>query len=154
MSQVNVTQVVVELMAPFTEGNTAQSGVGTFRFGAGEGTEWYYVAPIVDSGDELRSKTIKSVRATGRITNGFAKIYGYDVSDGIDLQDLEDGTNSSTGPISIDDTSFVTQSPRFNVNVPNCVLSTVRIEGDGRGQSERNQLHEVVLEQASAGVRR
>lgn len=152
MSEVRVTQVAVIVLAPFSEGSSSM--VTTERFDSGEGTEWYVVGSIIDSGNELLSKVIKSVRATGRLTNASARVYGYDVEDGIDINDLENGTNSSTGAIAIDDTTGVWQSERYPVNVPNAVLSTVRLSGDDSGQLLRDQVHEIIYEQAVQGVRR
>lgn len=154
MSQVNVTQVVVELIVPFTEGNTTTPGVESSRFDGGSGSRWYLVSPIVDSGAELLSKLLKATRATGRFTNAFIQLYAYDVLDGINLDDLENGTNSTTGPIPLDDTTLVTQSVRATVNVPNACLWAFRIEGDDTGQSVRDEFHEGLVELAVAGVRR
>lgn len=154
MSEVRITQVVAEVMVPFTEGNTTQSGVRTTRFDAGEGSVYYLVSPVVDSGVELRSKTIKSVRQTGRRTNVSAMIYGYDVDDSISVNDLEAGVNSSTGPIALDDSTDVAQSEREPCNVVNSVLWAVRLEGDDTGQAERDRIDEIVVEVAEQGVRR
>lgn len=128
--------------------------VETMKFDAGTGSGYYYVAPIVDSGDELRSKTIKAVRATGKFTNAASEIYGYDVSDVISTTDLEEGLNSTTGQLAITDTSGVAQTPREQVNVPNAVLHTVRILGDDTDQTERDRIDEIVTEQSEIGVRR
>lgn len=154
MSQVNVTQVVVELIVPFTEGNTTTPGVQTTRFDSGDGSAWYLVAPIVDSSSELRSKTIKAGHATGRLTNASFMIYAYDVTTGINMDDLESGDNSTSGPVPIDDSTMVAQSARAMLNIPNAVLHTIRIEGSDVGQSVRDEIHEIVYEVAIAGVRR
>lgn len=127
--------------------------VETERFDAGTGSGYYYVAPIVDSEDELRSKTVKAVRVTGKLTNAAMEIYGYDVSDPIVTTDLEQGLNSTTGPIAIT-TANVAQTPREQVNVPNAVLHTVRILGDDTGETERDRIDEIVTEQSEIGVRR
>jgi hypothetical protein len=154
MSEVRVTQVAVELLVPFVEGNTTMAGVATTRFDAGEGSEWYLVAPVVDSGNELRSKTIVAAHAMGRFTNANMQMYTWDVTEGVNLDDLEAGTNSSTGDIPIDDSTEVAQSVREPMNCKNAVLSTIRIEGDDRGQPVRDEVHELVVEQAIQGVRR
>lgn len=137
----------------------AASGCGaitveTERFDAGTGSGYYYVAPVVDSGDELRSKTVKAVRATGKFTNAASQIYGYDVSDVVSATDLEQGLNSDTGQIAITDTAGVAQTPREQVNVPNAVLHTVRIVGDDTGETTRDSIHEIITEQGDIGVRR
>ena len=154
MSQVNVTQVVVELIVPFTEGNTTTPGVQTTRFDAGEGSDYYLVAPITDSASELRSKTIKAAHATGRFTDASLMIYSYDVEAGINMDDLESGDNSTSGPVPITDSTMVAQSARATLNIPNACLHTIRIEGSDVGQSVRDEIHEIVYEVAIAGVRR
>ena len=154
MSQIDVSQVVLEIMMPFTEGNETIGGISSMRFDAGTGSSYYIVAPVIDSGNELRSKVIKSARVTGRRTNVSMEIYGYDVRTPISIEDLESGDNSSTGAIAVTDSTGVAQSPRVQVNVPNSVLSTIRVEGDDTGNEERDQIHEITYEQADQGVRR
>jgi hypothetical protein len=129
-------------------------GVMTKRFDDGEGSQWFMVAPVVDSGNELRSKTIVAAHAMGRFTNANMQMYTWDVTEGVNLDDLEAGTNSSTGDIPIDDSTEVAQSVREPMNCKNAVLSTIRIEGDDRGQPVRDEVHELVVEQAIQGVRR
>ena len=128
--------------------------VETMRFDAGTGNSYYYVAPIVDSGDELRSKTVKAVRVTGKLTNAASEIYGYDVSDVISVSDLEQGLNSDTDQLPITNTTGVAQTPREQVNVPNAVLHTVRVLGDDTGETTRDRIDEIVTEQSDIGVRR
>lgn len=132
----------------------ATGGVLTKRFDAGNGQPYYLVAPLVDSGSELRSKAIKAVHQTGKRSNVNAKIYAYDIDDEINITDLEDGANSTTGAISLDDSARVAQSEREQVNCPNAVLSTVRIEGDDTGETTRDRIDEIIVEHAIQGVRR
>ena len=129
-------------------------GMTTQRIDEGEGNSYYLVAPVVDSGEELRSKTVKSIRVTGKKTNVSVMGYAYDVDTPINVTDLEDGTNSTTGAILLDDSTQVTQSERKQVNMPNAVLHTVRVEGDDTGEETRDRIDEVVTEQSEIGVRR
>jgi hypothetical protein len=156
MSGIFVSQIVFEVMSPFEgdEPPPSTTGVGTFQFDGGEGSDWYIVGQIVDSGNELRSKVVKSAHATGRLTNPKILIYGYDVQSVVNTQDLEDGTNSTTGAIPLPDSAGVAQSPRVNVDVPNAVLHTIRLQGDDTGNDERDEVHEIVYEVAEQGVRR
>lgn len=127
----------------------------TMRFGAGTtGNSWYLVPSIIDSGVELRSKQIKSVRVTGKVTNANLQIYTWDVLSAINVADLEAGTNSATGDIPTPDTTEVTQSARYNINCPNAVLSTVRIEGVWEGDSPPDRIDELIYESDVQGVRR
>lgn len=127
----------------------------TMRFGAGTtGNSWYLVASVSDSGHELRSKVIKAVRAIGKFTDAALQIYTWDLTQNINVSDLEAGTNSTTGDIALTDTTGVQQTPRFQLNAPNAVLSTVRIEGTWDGVSPADQVHELEYEVAIQGARR
>jgi hypothetical protein len=154
MSEVRVTQVVAEVIVPFVAGNTTAAGVTTERFDAGEGSEWYICSSVVDSGVELLAKTIKGMRAIGKLTNASMMLFGYDIGDGIDVGDLETGTNSSTGPVALTDSTQVAQSTMLNINVTNSVLWAVRISGDDTGETVRDRVDELVVQVAEGGVRR
>lgn len=136
------------------EGPFVSTTVTTERFDSGEGSEWWIVPAITDSGNELQSKVIKPARVTGRLTNASLMIYTWDVGGEIDVAELEAGTGSATGPIPLDDTTQVTQSPLISVDCKNAVLSTIRVEGDDTGQAVRDQVHEILYQQATQGVRR
>ena len=127
-------------------------------FDAGEGSAYWLVPQITDSGDELRSKTIKSIRVTGRLTNASAMVYGYDVGQPIIAEDLETGTRTNTQnttrPQTFTDTTEVTQTERKPINVANAALWTSRIQGDDTGNEERDRIDEIVCEVAQQGVRR
>lgn len=153
MAQIQVEQLAIEIMSSFADVPTT-AGVQTARFDAGNGSEWWVMPAITDSGDELRAKTLKALRVTGRVTNASAMAYSYDVGDGIVTADLEAGSNSAAGPIALDDSANVAQSVRYPINVKNAVLSTLRVEGDDTGQSVRDQVHEIVMEVAVDNVRR
>lgn len=153
MSGVFISQLVFEVMSPFEDTPTS-AGVVTARFDAGEGSDWYIVGAVTDSGEELLSKTIKSIRVTGKVTDASMMIFGYGVKTTVSVDDLEDGANSSTGAILVPDSTRVVQSARLNVNVPNSVLWTVRVEGSDVGQSTRDRVDEIVVEVAESGVRR
>lgn len=127
----------------------------TMRFGAGAtGNSWYLVSSISDSGSELRSKCIKAVRAIGKVTDAALQIYTWDVTQDVDVADLEDGTNSITGDIAIPDTSQIQQTERYQVNCPNAVLHTVRIHGTWSGVGLPDSVHELCVEISIQGARR
>lgn len=134
-------------------GGSITDSIETVRFDAGIGSSWYVALPVIDSGDDLRSKVLKTMRVTGKLTNASAQLYGYDVNDGIDVTDIEAGVNSDAGA-SLTDSTQVAQSERHPINVPNTVLHTVRVDGDDTGNDTRDEVHEIVVEQASQGVRR
>jgi hypothetical protein len=154
IGEVRVTQLAAEVMVPFTEGNVTSAGVKTVRVGTGNGNRAYLVAPIVDSGDELRGKVVKDARVTGKLTNGALRVYGYDVGVPIVASDLENGVNSSTRSLPLPHTTNVAQSALVKLNVKNAVLHTVRIEVDDRGEATRDRIDEIVYQVARQGVRR
>lgn len=157
MSGIFISQVVFEVMSPFEDSMTPPEGE-TQRFAAGNGSAWWLLSQVTDSGNELRSKVIKTVRATGRLTNSSAIVYGFDVEQPVDLAVMEAGerdvTKMTTRPQTFADSTAVAQTRRRPINIKNAVLSAVRIEGDDTGNTERDQVHELVLEQAIEGVRR
>lgn len=154
---IHVSQYSMTVWAPVGEVPPPETPptTRTMRFGAGTaGSTWYLVAPIVDSSNELRSKVIKSARVTGKVTNANLQVYTYDVLSAINISDLESGTNSVTGDIPTPDTTEVAQSALYNVNCPNAVLHTIRIEGEWEGAGEPDRIDELVYQVAEAGVRR
>lgn len=126
----------------------------TLRFDSGEGTQWYLVSPPSDGGQELRGKNLKTMRGTGKFTNTSMKAYGYNIGDEINTDDLEAGTNASTRAQPLPDSTNVAQSPRKPINVTGAVLSCLRIEGDDRGQTRRDEVHELVSEWSIQDARR
>lgn len=128
--------------------------VSTFRFDAGIGSEWYLVSAPSDGGNELRGKNVKTLRGTGKLTNASMTCYGYNIGNGINTDDLENGTNASTRPQSLPNSVNVAQSPRKSINVKGAVLSCLRIQGDDRGQSRRDEVHELVSEWSIQDARR
>jgi hypothetical protein len=127
----------------------------TMRFAAGTtGNRWYVVAAIVDSGNELRSKQLKSARITGKVTDCNLQLYTWDVLSAIDVGALEAGTGSATGNIPSPDTTDVVQSARYNVNCANAVLHTMRADGIWIGDDPPDRVDEMVYEVSGQGVRR
>lgn len=126
----------------------------TVRFDSGEGpTPWYLVPQLSDSGNELRAKSLKSVRVTGKVTSAKAKGYGYPILTGISTDDLETGENSETGPVPLPDTEQVTRGERKQIRVPNARLHTVRVEGEWDGTNDPDRVDEVSYEWTEKGVR-
>lgn len=131
-----------------------ESPLGTFTIGfGGLAVNWWIVPSIADDDIELRSKVIKSVRVTGKVTRANAKVYTYQPTQNIDVEDLEDGVNAQA-MIQLTDTVQVVQSQRFNVNCPNAVLETVRVEGIWQGEDGPDRIDEICWERAVQGVRR
>ena len=154
---IHFDQFTVELWAPsgvVPPPPPTTPTVNTKRFDTGLGSEYYVIPFVVDDGDELRSKTMKAMRATGKFTNVEMLAYGFDIGDGINADDMEAGINASTRPQSLPDSTQVAQSPRKPIDVKNAVLSTVRLSGSDIGETERDRIDEIVIERAIQGVRR
>lgn len=132
----------------------APPSTGTFVFDEGGSVEWWIIPQITDSGVELRDKIVKAVRVTGLVTDADVKVYTYGPADPVVVADLEDGVNSITGAVPLDDTTDVSQSQRWQVNCPNAMLSTVRVAGIWDGVGPRNRIDEIAYEVAQMGVRR
>jgi hypothetical protein len=130
--------------------------VQTERFDAGSGTEWYVVPQLSDSGDELRSKTMKSGYVVGKLTSASLQGYGYDIDQRINMGELEDGTRiaGSTAPQSLPDTANVAQSPRKPINVKNATITTMRVSGDCTGAATMDRVDQICYEQSIQGARR
>lgn len=136
------------------------SGVHTAEtevFDAGEGSAYWLVPHLTDSGEELRTKNAKSIYLVGRLTNCSAMGYAYDVEQPINVPDLEDGvrTNSRniTRPQTFEDTTEVTQTKRKPINITG-TTTTCRVEGDDTGNTERDRIDQICMEVAVKGVRR
>lgn len=130
------------------------AAVRAFTFDAGNRSHYWLALAPTDSGDELRSKTVKAGRVTGKVTNASFQIYKWDVGEPIDVSEVEAGTNAATRPQRLPDVPQVTQSARKQVNVPNAVLHLMRVQGTWEGDEIKDSIHEICYEQARQGVRR
>lgn len=130
---------------------------GTFDgndIGSGERSHYWLALQPSDSGDELRSKVVKAIRVTGKLTNASAQLYKWDVGEPINVTEVEQGINAATRPQHLPDVTQVTQSARKQVNVPNAVLHSARVQGTWEGDGVKDRIDEIVVEQAKQGVRR
>jgi len=127
----------------------------TKRFDAGTGNaDWWILPQLSDSGVELRDKTIKAVRITGKVTEASFEVYGYGATEELDIASMIAGTNSRTGAVAIPDTTGVESTQRFQVRVPRSALHTVRVEGTWDGEGIKDRIDEIEYEIAEQGVRR
>lgn len=155
---VAISQFVVEILVlqgdapppPVTPPNAI-----TGRFDAGAlGTNWYLVPQLDDSADNLRDKVIKAFVATGKMTNPQFSIYGYGPAEDINVDDIETGINSASGKKALPSTTHVQRTARKQINVPNCMLHTARLEGIWDGTGMKDRIDEIVYEVARQGIRR
>jgi hypothetical protein len=125
------------------------------RFDArGGGSSWYLIPQLSDGGIELRDKTIKAFRPTGKMTNPYFSIYKSGSQEPIVVSDMEDGINSATGKIPLPTTTEVEVYARTQINVANAMLYTWRLEGVWDGEGDVDRIDEVTVEVAQQGIRR
>lgn len=138
-------------------GGRTGSSVGsttTERFDAGDGSAWFLVPSISDSGVPLRDKVMKPVTVIGQLTNASFKVYGWGPDDPIDVAAIEAGTGAKTNAQSLPDSTSPTRSARVPVNVPNLMLHTIRVEGNCSDTGTLDRVDQIAYEQAVMGVRR
>ena len=154
----HITQFVTEVLVPLSEvppPPTVTPRVETARFDArGGGSSWYLVPQLSDGGIELRDKTIKAFRPTGKMTSPQFSIYKNGSQEPIVVSDIEDGINSATGKIPLPTTTEVEVYARTQVNVANAMLYTWRLEGVYDGVGDPDRIDECTVEVAIQGVRR
>lgn len=147
-----ISQVVIEYStgpAPSPTGGTT-----TVRFDAGLGpVDYYIVPPLTDSGDSLRDKVLKDVHVVGKITDANVQYYAYGPGDEINVADIEDGINSSSGMKFLPNAARVVRSARVPINVPNAMLHTIRVAGRWSGGT-KDRIDQIGAEVAMQGVRR
>ncbi len=130
--------------------------VGTYQFdqAAGSAVAWYVAPVFSDYGVETRSHVVKRVRATYKGAEPSVGVFGAQPTESIPVTTLEAGNSSSlTGAISLPTSTTPTQSQQFQVNCPNLVQSTVRIQGSYAGSGTVDSVHEIVIQSAVEGVR-
>lgn len=152
-----ISQFFAELLVPFGEvppPPVTPPNARTMIFDAGNGAEWYVVLQLSDSSNNLRDKVVKSFIATGKMTVPQFSIYAYGPQKNINMTDIEDGTNSSSGKKSLPSTTQVQRTARRQINIPNAMLHTCRLEGIWDGEGLRDQVHEICYEVADQGIRR
>lgn len=148
-----ISQLTIELGRGPEVVPPADAPVGTFTVGAGLGLDWFLALQLSDSGEELRDKVIKSLRATGKVTRAKMKVYGYGPKENIQVEDIEDGVGQKV-LVSLDDTTQVQQTKRLPVNVKNAMMHSLRIEGIWDGVGIPDRVDELVYEIARQGRRR
>lgn len=157
MSQIDITQVAVEIMTPFVE-TPVIPGIDAVTFDLfeeGENVDWYVVGQLSDSGDELRDKVVKSTHVTGKLTDASFGVFAYGPDDDIDVAVIESGNAAATtGAVALTDSAQVTQTERHQVNVPNTEVFTVRVEGVYDGTGVKDRVDEIVTEIAEQGIKR
>lgn len=135
--------------------DTVSIGTYSFNMKAGVAVPYYIAPPFTDYDSELRSHVVKRVRVTAKNTSASLGVFGAGPTQSIPVAALETGNSSSTtGAVSVPNSSTVVQSQQFQINVPNVAQSTIRFEGIYNGTDAIiDQVHEMVVESAIQGVR-
>lgn len=131
--------------------------VNTYRFDevSGESISGYLAWGFSDDNEEQRAKVVKSARVTGRFMNASVGIFGYRASEDIPVAALEAGNASSlTGAIALPNSTVVSRTQQFQMNVKNLQGYTARVQFTWDGTGERVRIDECVLQAAVIGSRR
>lgn len=126
----------------------------TEQFDNGDGSAWWIVPSISDSGEMLRDKNVKPVTVIGQLNNSSFKVYAWGPNDEMDVAAIEAGTGASTNSQSLPQSTSPTRSARVPINVPNAMLHTIRLEGDCREADKLDEIHQISYELAIQGCRR
>jgi hypothetical protein len=148
-----ISQLTIELLRGPEIVPPEDNPTQAYTFDAGLGLDYFLVLQPSDSGIELRDKVVKAYRVTGKTTRGKIKGYGWGPLQNISVDDVEQGTNARTTVI-MQDTTDIQQSKRFQVNLPNSMMHTVRVEGVWDGVGPRDRIDEIVVEVSQQGIRR
>jgi hypothetical protein len=142
----------------FLAGGTVGGGVqiDTYRWNTPAGQSINYAAAwaLSDGGSENQNKTARSMRATGKFTNGVMRLYGYDSAVNISVTDIENQQNSVSGDISLGTQTDVQESAREPMVFPNLGVFTMQIAGTYNGTGEPDRIDEAIIEFQPAGLRR
>lgn len=143
----------------FLAGGRTDAGpisVGTYRFDepSGEPVSGYVAWGFTDAGEEQRAKCVKFARVTGRLQNASLGIFGYRASEDVPVSALEDGNVSSLiGALALPDSSVVSRTQGYQMNVKNLQGYTGRLEFEWDGTGNRVQIDELILQAAVMGHR-
>lgn len=142
----------------FLAGGRLGSGVqvDTFRWNTPAGVPVAYAAAwqLTDGGAENQNKSVRAMRSTGKFTNGNMQLFGFDSAVSMNITDIENGTNSQSGNISLGTTTDVQQSQRAPGVYPNLCVFTLRVSGTYVGSGDADRLDEVFMEYQPSGPRR
>lgn len=130
--------------------------VDTFRWNTvSSGNVNYYAAwQLTNAGAPRQDKEIGAIQVTGMFTAGDAKIYGYSQTEAISLADIEAGTNSLSGSISLGTQASPQDLERQELNISNAALFTARVGGTWDSTGDPDRLDKVVLEYQPVGMPR
>lgn len=122
--------------------------IGTFRYdeAAGVAVPWYVVFQPSDLGEEALQKFIRSFRVTARTSAAIIQVHGARAGEDVSITDLEDGTNSISGNISVTAASGIVRARMIKQLVSRLQLFTIRYADEWPGTGSVNRLDELVLD--------
>lgn len=125
-----------------------------FDIADGTPVSWMLTPQLSDSGISNIDKILTAATVTGLVTNASFKIYRYGATDPIDVDAIEAGTGAATPNIALADTTQVTQSRRYQINVPRSATHTIQVNGIYSGSGPLNRIDQLAVEWAKQGCRR
>lgn len=130
--------------------------VDTFRWNtaAAVAVDYYAAWQLTDGGMNDRNKAVRAMRATGKFTSGAMMLYGFDSETDINITNIEAGTSSTSGSLSLGTQTKVQQGRRLRCNFPSLGVFTMRVSGTYGGSGDPDRLDEAYLEYILQGNRR
>ncbi len=136
-----------------TEGGPIQVDTFAWNESAGVPIDYYAVPQLNAGGIVDRNKSVRTMRANGRWTEGELKLYGFDSDTVEDLTDIEDGTNALV-TVDLGTVTNVETSERVRMNLPSLFMFAPRISGRYSGTGEPDRINGMVVEYLPSGNRR
>lgn len=122
--------------------------LSTFRYdeAAGVPVQWYIAFQPSDMGEERRQKAIRRLRVTGRSAAAIIQVHGARAGGDIDIDDIEAGTNSLSGNITVPASTGIERQTEIPYLVERLQVASLRYADEWDGVSELNRLDEIVLD--------
>lgn len=131
--------------------------LSTFQYDeiSGEEVPWYVAFQPTDSGEEQRPKQIKSLRITARGNVPMIQVHGTTPSSReLSIDDIEDGTNSVSGNITLTASPELAREFAVPYKVKNLGLWCIRYADTYEGSGPVNRLDEIVVGIEAHGIAR
>jgi hypothetical protein len=130
--------------------------IDTFRWNtvASGNIDYYAAWQLTNGGQNTQDNATQAIQVTGKFTNGKAQIHGYSQTEVISLTDIENGTNSVSGDITLGTQTSPETLERQEVKCTNLGLFTGRISGTWDSTGVPDRVDKVVIEFQSEGMPR
>lgn len=130
--------------------------ISTFRYDelpdSPEAVSWYLAATPTDNGAENVSKKINWFRVTGKVTSPVIQVHGADWGGAVSTEDIENGTNSLSGNISLPTTTEIVREFKKKHLVKNLQIYSVRLSGTWSGSGDVDRIDELVIDVSTHGI--